>query len=112
MEKHILRAGVIFSYGFNSPSNIIDIYDEATGTWSRIFCLSPGIAMLWLVQGITLLSQEEKTNQCFNSLVEIFYDPQTRITSQSNEDAFFNIYPNPADQMVTISVKNGTSSKK
>jgi hypothetical protein len=111
--KAYFAGGGNFSYGFNSPSNIIDIYEESTGIWSVDYLFEPLVSHAVVCSGnyLVIAGGINETN-AKTGLVEIFYDPQTGITSHSNEDTFFNIFPNPADQMVTISAKNGEVIKE
>jgi N-acetylneuraminic acid mutarotase len=110
--KAYFAGGGIWNYGFYAPSNVIDIYDS-TGTWSTDILFEPLVYHAVVSSGnyLVIAGGINETN-AKTALVEIFYDPQTGITSQSNEDTFLDIFPNPADQMVTISVKNGTIIKE
>ncbi len=64
-----------FNYGFNSPSDVIDIWDEASGSWATDALFEPihSLAMLgvgnYLVVGGGVTGEGNRT-----SLVQVFHD--------------------------------------
>jgi hypothetical protein len=91
-------------------SNIIERYDDASGIWEVVDALllprcSQGIAVsnYFLVAG-------GMSDEGIQSLVEVFYDPQTSISNQSEKNENFNIYPNPSKDKITISSTSMTEN--
>ena len=74
--KAYFAGGGIFSYGFSSPSNIIDIYDETTCTWSTDILFEPLHSHAVVSSGnyLVIAGGVNEAN-AKTALVEIFYDP-------------------------------------
>jgi hypothetical protein len=101
--KAYFAGGGIFSYGFSSPSNIIDIYDESTDTWSLDYLFEPLVSHSVVSSGdyLVIAGGINEAN-AKTSLVEIFYDPQTGINQLTEGILVINVYPNPAKDKITI----------
>jgi len=97
-KAYIAGGGVFIGNGFDSPSDVIDIYDPQNDTWSKDNLSEPlldhsvlGIGNYLVVAG----GQNYEGN--IVSTVGIFFDPSPGITSQPNEGSFFRVYPNPSN---------------
>ncbi|HLF64795.1 MAG TPA: T9SS type A sorting domain-containing protein, partial [Saprospiraceae bacterium] len=92
-------------------SNVVDIYDTASDTWSLVDYLSQpvashsmvGVGNCFIVAGGMTEGQERVKT------IQIFYDQETSIISRPIEDVYFTVYPNPCSNTVNISTPNGVT---
>jgi N-acetylneuraminic acid mutarotase len=106
--KAYFAGGGNFSGGnFYSPSDVIDVYDADSNTWSVMNLQEPRVEHSVLGVGDYMVVAGGKNEQeNIVSTVEIFYDPQTGITTQPEEDISITIYPNPCNNNLTINTPN------
>jgi hypothetical protein len=89
-------------YGWYSPSDVIDIYDSATGEWTIDFLSHQynehsvvGVGNYLIIAG----GINENGN--FVPTVEIFFIP-VGISSFPANNSYMKVYPNPATETITI----------
>jgi hypothetical protein len=107
-KAYFAGGGKFTGGGFNDPQKIIDIYDPENDTWTTDVLVEKLVKHSVLGIGNYLVVAGGR-NDLGNivSTVEIFYDPETGISSQSLEDVFFNVYPNPCNNILTLNTSNG-----
>lgn len=101
-------SGIILDYF--ATYNVIDIYDNKTGTWSVDHLPHDVINHGVTVVGNTLLvagGWSSTENKVF-STVEIFTEPASS-SPILPDNQYFQVYPNPAKDMLTIVAPNGIS---
>lgn len=100
--KAYFAGGGNFNNGaFNSPSDIVDVYDEENDTWSIIYLEDKLVGHSVIGFGNKLIVAGGNDGDNIVQTVEIL-DILTNIESRQKEDAFFNIFPNPANDKITI----------
>jgi len=98
---NVANGGIIYDL-----TDIIDIYDVANETWSTDVLFQPKMGQ-GLSVGNYFLVAGGNSDEGLLSLVEILHDSTNFIPENANH-LTVNIYPNPADQLVRISIKDGT----
>jgi hypothetical protein len=107
-KAYFAGGGSFTGSGFNNPQNIIDIYDPENDTWTTDVLMEKLVKHSVLGIGNYLVVAGGKNDQGnIVSTVEIFYDPETGISSQSKKNAFFTIHPNPCNNILTFNTPNG-----
>ena len=74
-KAYFAGGGTFFGSGFNNPSDVIDIYDEASNTWSVMNLLEPRDEHSVLGVGDYLVVAGGKNNSGQLSSVEIYHHP-------------------------------------
>jgi len=96
-KVYIAGGGVFVGNGFVSPSDVVDIYDPESDTWSTDNLLEPLLDHSVLgIENYLIVAGGENYEEDVVSTVGIFFDPSSGITSHPKEEAFFRIYPNPS----------------
>jgi hypothetical protein len=107
-RAYFAGGGNFSSGAFYSPSNVVDIYDDPSSSWLINALSEPltGHSVVGIGDFLVVAGGENADGNLVSN-VEIFYDPQTGITTQPKEDESITIYPNPGSNNLTISAPNG-----
>jgi hypothetical protein len=106
-KAYFAGGGKFTGGGFNDPQKTIDIYNPENDTWMTDALMEKLVKHSVLGIGNYLIIAGGTNDQGnFVSNVEIFYDPQTGITTQPEEDISITIYPNPCNNNLTINTPN------
>ena len=101
-KAYFVGGGNFMGSGYYAPSDVVDIYDPASNTWSIDFLTQPIMAHSVVGVGNQLLVAGGLTNGDLNvKKVEIFKDI-TGITSNPIENEFLKVYPNPVSEKITV----------
>ena len=110
--KAYFAGGATFNFGWHDFSNVIDIYDGATGIWSVDSMIMPRIAAVAGVGDYLVIAGGDISATEVTDLVEIFYDTiDVGISSQLKEDAFFRVYPNPNSGHIQLEMPDDKQNK-
>lgn len=105
--KAYFAGGGNFNNGnFNSPSDIIDVYDEESNIWSTINLIDPLVGHSVVGFGNKLIVAGGNNGNDLVQTIEIL-DVLTNIESQTKEDVILTIYPNPCNNILSIYTPNG-----
>ncbi len=109
-KAYFAGGGNFTGSGLNDPQKRIDIYDPDSNTWMIDVLTEPLVNHSLIGVGNYLVVAGGK-NDLGNlvSTVEIFYDPETGISSQSLENVYSTIYPNPCNNILKLSIPNVTT---
>jgi hypothetical protein len=99
-KAYFVGGGIFMGGGYIRPSDVVDIYDPVSNTWSIDFLTQPIMAHSVVVVGNYLIVAGGLTNGELNvDKVEIL---STGITSNLRENEFLKIYPNPVSEKITV----------
>jgi N-acetylneuraminic acid mutarotase len=101
-KAYFAGGGNFMGSGFNTPSDVIDVYDPASDIWTVMNLQEPRAEHSVQGVGNYLVVAGGKNDSGLLSSVEIFYDPQTGINQPSEGDEGIKVYPNPAQGKITI----------